>query len=191
MQKNCEFFAYVISRIRNTNRPKKKLDNVFQSNCSSHAELPTNLRKIEKRPKIRHKAVMHPALHIISTDDRVSLETNLLNQMTKSDKRAYSKRLLVLFLLEIFLAVWWWKGILKPGNLQITSIPQRSEACFAFRLINSAFFQRSRWQFTVEGLSEPGESLWLPLVQKRPYQSKNGTNVSCGSFAKACGGGSL
>ena len=58
------FFAYVISRIRNTNRPKKKLDNVFQSNCSSHAELPTNLRKIEKRPKIRHKAVLHPALQL-------------------------------------------------------------------------------------------------------------------------------
>ena len=58
-------FAYVISRIRNTNRPKKKLDNVFQSNCSSHAELPTNLRKIEKRPKIRHKAVMHPALQMV------------------------------------------------------------------------------------------------------------------------------
>ena len=53
-----------ISRIRNTNRPKKKLDNVFQSNCSSHAELLTNLRKIEKRPKIRHKAVMHPALQL-------------------------------------------------------------------------------------------------------------------------------
>ena len=45
---------------------KKKLDNVFQSNCSSHAELLTNLRKIEKRPKIRHKAVMHPALQLIS-----------------------------------------------------------------------------------------------------------------------------
>ena len=43
---------------------KKKLDNVFQSNCSSHAELLTNLRKIEKRPKIRHKAVMHPALQL-------------------------------------------------------------------------------------------------------------------------------
>ena len=57
-------FAYVISRIRNTNRPKKKLGNVFQSNCSSHAELLTNLRKIEKRPKIRHKAVMHPALQL-------------------------------------------------------------------------------------------------------------------------------
>ena len=63
MQKNSSF-AYVISRIRNTNRPKKKLDNVFQSNCSSHAELLTNLRKIEKRPKIRHKAVMHPALQL-------------------------------------------------------------------------------------------------------------------------------
>ena len=60
-------FAYVISRIRNTNRPKKKLDNVFQSNCSSHAELLTNLRKIEKRPKIRHKAVMHPALQLNGT----------------------------------------------------------------------------------------------------------------------------
>ena len=45
---------------------KKKLDNVFQSNCSSHAELPTNLRKIEKRPKIRHKAVMHPALQLLA-----------------------------------------------------------------------------------------------------------------------------
>ena len=43
---------------------KKKLDNVFQSNCSSHAELLTNLRKIEKRPKIRHKAVLHPALQL-------------------------------------------------------------------------------------------------------------------------------
>ena len=43
----------------------KKLDNVFQSNCSSHAELLTNLRKIEKRPKIRHKAVMHPALQLL------------------------------------------------------------------------------------------------------------------------------
>ena len=31
---------------------KKILDNVFQLNCSSHAELLTNLRKIEKRPKI-------------------------------------------------------------------------------------------------------------------------------------------
>ena len=45
---------------------KKKMDNVFQSNCSSHAELPTNLRKIEKRPKIRHKAVMHPVLQLVS-----------------------------------------------------------------------------------------------------------------------------
>ena len=43
---------------------KKKLDNVFQSNCSSHAELLTNLRKIKKQPKIRHKAVMHPALQL-------------------------------------------------------------------------------------------------------------------------------
>ena len=33
---------------------KNILDNVFQLNCSSHAKLLTNLRKIEKRPKIRH-----------------------------------------------------------------------------------------------------------------------------------------
>ena len=58
-------FAYVISRIRNTNRQKKKLDNVFQSNCSSHAKLLTNLRKIEKQPKMRHEMVMHPALQFI------------------------------------------------------------------------------------------------------------------------------
>ena len=44
---------------------QQKVDNVFQSNCSSHAELLTNLRKIEKRPKIRHKAVMHPALQMV------------------------------------------------------------------------------------------------------------------------------
>ena len=46
---------------------KKILDNVFQSNCSSHAKLLTNLRKIEKRPKMtkmRHKMVMHSALQI-------------------------------------------------------------------------------------------------------------------------------
>ena len=43
---------------------KKNLDNVFQSNCSSHAKLLTNLRKIEKRPKMRHKVVMHPALQL-------------------------------------------------------------------------------------------------------------------------------
>ena len=43
---------------------KKILDNVFQSNCSSHAKLLTNLRKIEKRPKMRHKVVMHPALQL-------------------------------------------------------------------------------------------------------------------------------
>ena len=53
------------SRIRNTNRRKKILDNVFQSNCSSHAELLTNLRKIEKRPKIRHRLFMHSALQLI------------------------------------------------------------------------------------------------------------------------------
>ena len=45
---------------------KKKLDDVFQSNCSSHAKLLTNLRKIEKRPKMRHKVVMHPALQLSS-----------------------------------------------------------------------------------------------------------------------------
>ena len=83
------------------------------------------------------------------------------------------------FFFEIFVAVWWWKGILKPGNLQITSIPQRSEACFAFRLINSAF---SALVLTVYSQTEP-------IITR--YQSKNGTNVSCGSFAKPCGGQSL
>ena len=43
---------------------KKILDNVFQSNCSSHAKRLTNLRKIEKRPKIRHRLVMHSGLHL-------------------------------------------------------------------------------------------------------------------------------
>ena len=43
---------------------KKILDNVFQSNCSSHAKLLTNLRKIEKRPKIRHRLFMHSALQL-------------------------------------------------------------------------------------------------------------------------------
>ena len=55
---------------------KKKLDNVFQSNCSSHAELLTNLRKIEKRPKIRHKAVMHPALQL-SVQNRLNFDIML------------------------------------------------------------------------------------------------------------------
>ena len=55
----------VISRIRNTNRQKNILDNVFQSNCSSHAKFLTNLRKIEKRPKIRHRLFMHSALHLL------------------------------------------------------------------------------------------------------------------------------
>ena len=77
-------FAYVISRIRNTNRPKKKLDNVFQSNCSSHAELLTNLRKIEKRPKIRHKAVMHPALQLLLTRNKIKIcRGNRAPQITK------------------------------------------------------------------------------------------------------------
>ena len=59
-----------------------------------------------KFTKLRLSFILNGNNIIIFTDDRVSLETNLLNQMTKSDKRAYSKRLLVLFLLEIFLAVW-------------------------------------------------------------------------------------
>ena len=41
---------------------KKILVNVFQSNCSSHAKLLTNLRKIEEWPKIRHRLFMHLAL---------------------------------------------------------------------------------------------------------------------------------
>ena len=43
------------------------MDNVFQSNCSSHAKLMTNLRKIEKPPKMRHKMVMHPALQFVES----------------------------------------------------------------------------------------------------------------------------
>ena len=43
---------------------KRILDNVFQSNCSSHAYLLTNLRKIEKRPKIRHRLVISSALQL-------------------------------------------------------------------------------------------------------------------------------
>ena len=93
------------------------------------------------------------------------------------------------FFFEIFVAVWWWKGILKPGNLQIASIPQRSEACFAFRLINSAF---SALVLTVYSRrqAEPDGSLLSPQLFNR-YHSKNGTNVRCGSFAKPCSGQSL
>ena len=42
-----------------------QVDNVFQSNCSSHAKLLTNLRKIKKRPKIR--LFMHSALQLLQT----------------------------------------------------------------------------------------------------------------------------
>ena len=41
------------------------LNSIF---IQEYAELLTNLRKIEKRPKIRHKAVMHPALHMSAHD---------------------------------------------------------------------------------------------------------------------------
>ena len=44
---------------------KKILDNVFQSNCSSRAYLLTNLRKIKKQPKIRHRLVMHSVLQLV------------------------------------------------------------------------------------------------------------------------------
>ena len=40
------------------------MGNVFQSNCSSYAKLRTNLRKIEKWPKIQQRTVMHSALQI-------------------------------------------------------------------------------------------------------------------------------
>ena len=53
---------------------KKILDNVFQSNCSSHAKLLTNLRKIEKRPKIRHRLFLHSALQLCHV-----CYTNVLN----------------------------------------------------------------------------------------------------------------
>ena len=56
-------FAYVISLILNTNPQKKKNWTMFfQSNCSSHAKIRTNLSKIKKRPKIRHRSVMFSAL---------------------------------------------------------------------------------------------------------------------------------
>ena len=51
MQKNC----YLIG--------EKILENVFQSNCSS--KLRTNLRKIEKRPKIRHRLVTFSGLQLL------------------------------------------------------------------------------------------------------------------------------
>ena len=44
---------------------EKNTDNVFQSNCSSHAKIfRTNASKIEKRAKIRHRSVMLSALHL-------------------------------------------------------------------------------------------------------------------------------
>ena len=96
------------------------------------------------------------------------------------------------FLLEIFLAVWWWKGIIKPGNLQITSIPQRSEECVAFGLINSAFFSARGDSLQPEtSQARPKSIITSSLILTGQYQSKNGTHVSCGSFAKACGGRSL
>ena len=52
------------SNTKHKSAKKKILDNVFQSNCSSHAKLLTNLRKIEKRPKIRHRLFMHSALQL-------------------------------------------------------------------------------------------------------------------------------
>ena len=68
-----DFFVYVMKNtvicIRyflNTKHKstKKILDNVFQSNCSSHAYLLTNLRKIEKRPKIRHRLAISSVLQL-------------------------------------------------------------------------------------------------------------------------------
>ena len=50
--------------IRNTKRRDKILDNGFQSNCSSHAKVWTNLSYIEKRAEIRHRSVMLPALQL-------------------------------------------------------------------------------------------------------------------------------
>ena len=44
----------------------KKNWTMFFNRIVSHAKLLTNLRKIEKQPKMRHKAVMHPALQLYS-----------------------------------------------------------------------------------------------------------------------------
>ena len=61
--KNTVLCTRYFSNTKHKSR-EKILDNVFQSNCNSHAKLLTNLRKIEKRPKMQHKAVMHPALQL-------------------------------------------------------------------------------------------------------------------------------
>ena len=56
--------ALSLALIRNTNRRKKILGNVFQSNYSSHAKIWTNASKIGKRAKIRHRLVMLSALQL-------------------------------------------------------------------------------------------------------------------------------
>ena len=71
MQRTVFCIRYFLNT-KHKSAKKKKLDNVFQSNCSSHAELLTNLRKVEKRPKIRHKAVMHPALQLFNLEKESS-----------------------------------------------------------------------------------------------------------------------
>ena len=69
---------------------KKKLDNVFQSNCSSHAKLLTKLRKIEKRPKMRHKVVMHPALQMLVINKYMIPCLINLNNWLPRDVRGFS-----------------------------------------------------------------------------------------------------
>ena len=68
-----------------------------RTNCSSHAELLTNLRKIEKRPKIRHKAVMHPALQLIHASACTHRDTvyEALGSCLESTQEASLKELLL------------------------------------------------------------------------------------------------
>ena len=114
--------------------------------------------------------VLHPSHEAPRSLNR-SLQFRRSEQASDADSEAnVFEASLGFFFFEIFVAVWWWKGILKPGNLQITSIPHRSEACFAFRLINSAF---SALVVTVYSRrqAEPDGSLLSPLLFNR-YHSK-------------------
>ena len=55
---------------------KKKTGQCFsielQFTCRTSDKSETNLRKIEKRPKIRHKAVLHPALQFTYAHSLIS-----------------------------------------------------------------------------------------------------------------------
>ena len=94
MQKNCVFHC--------VHKEIEILDNVFQSNCSSHAELLTNLRKIETRPKIQHKAVMHPALQLIN--ERPS---QFLTQLKPQAAQAHDEGFIATFIIRVCMGMRW------------------------------------------------------------------------------------